>query len=156
MGWGESCWSHPGERSAGYTTIYDQLLEQMENLVHFERPQHEAKSVWESGVKPMIGKNEIDEIVRRIVEGVDPEKVILFGSYAYGEPDEDSDIDILVIKDMDMPRYRRVTEIRRHLRGMKIPIDIVVYTREEIEEFRGVKTAFINQIVEEGRVLYER
>jgi predicted nucleotidyltransferase len=104
----------------------------------------------------MIGKEEIEEIVRRIVEGVDPEKVILFGSYAYGEPDEDSDIDILVIKDMNMPRYRRVTEIKQYLRGMKIPIDIVVYTREEIEEFQGVKTSFINQIVEEGRVLYER
>ena len=104
----------------------------------------------------MIGKEEIEEIVRRIVEGVDPEKVILFGSYAYGEPDEDSDIDILVIKDMNMPRYRRGTEIKQYLRGMKIPIDIVVYTREEIEEFQGVKTSFINQIVEEGRVLYER
>ncbi len=107
-------------------------------------------------MKTMIGKEEIEEIVRRIVEGVDPEKVILFGSYAYGEPDEDSDIDILVIKDMNMPRYRRVTEIKQYLRGMKIPIDIVVYTREEIEEFQGVKTSFINQIVEEGRVLYER
>ncbi|NLJ24643.1 MAG: nucleotidyltransferase domain-containing protein [Firmicutes bacterium] len=104
----------------------------------------------------MISEEQIREIVERIVVGVDPDRVILFGSYAYGEPDEDSDLDLLVIKETSIPRYKRGREVRKHLRGMKIPIDIVVYTEDEIQEFYGVKTSFIAQITEEGRVLYER
>jgi predicted nucleotidyltransferase len=104
----------------------------------------------------LINEDLIHEIVRRIVAGVDPDKVILFGSYAYGQPDEDSDLDLLVIKEMDIPRYKRGREIRKHLRGMKVPIDIIVYTWDEIEEFKGVKTSFIAQIVKEGKTLYER
>lgn len=104
----------------------------------------------------MISEEQIHEIVERIVVGVNPDKVILFGSYAYGEPDEDSDLDLLVVKETSIPRYKRGREVRKHLRGVKIPIDIVVYTEDEIREFHGVKTSFIAQITREGRVLYER
>ncbi|NMB26277.1 MAG: nucleotidyltransferase domain-containing protein [Firmicutes bacterium] len=104
----------------------------------------------------MISEDQIHEVVGRIVAGVDPDKVILFGSYAYGEPNWDSDLDLLVIKETNKPRYRRGREVRKHLRGMKIPLDIVVYTQEEIREFEGVETSFIAQVVKQGRVLYER
>jgi len=102
----------------------------------------------------MITQSQINEVVDIIVKNVNPEKVILFGSYAYGEPQEDSDLDILVIKDTDDGRYRRTREIRRYLRGTKIPIDVVVYTRAEVEEWRETKSAFITQVIQNGRVLY--
>lgn len=102
----------------------------------------------------MITQNQIKEVVDIIVKNVNPEKVILFGSYAYGEPQEDSDLDILVIKDTDDDRYRRTREIRRYLRGTKIPIDVVVYTKEEVEEWRETKSAFITQVIRNGKVLY--
>lgn len=104
----------------------------------------------------LITEDQIHEVVGRIVAGVDPDKVILFGSYAYGKPNRDSDLDLLIIKETDKPRYKRGREVRKHLRGMKIPLDIVVYTQEEIREFAEVETSFIAQVVKEGRVLYER
>lgn len=102
----------------------------------------------------MITQDRIDEVVDRIVKNMQPEKIILFGSYAYGNPGEDSDLDILVIKEMDIPRHVRIREVKRHLRGIKIPVDLLVYTQKEIDEWKGIKTAFINDVVEKGRVLY--
>lgn len=104
----------------------------------------------------MITQEQIEEVVRRIVTNVNPEKVILFGSYAYGSPGEDSDLDILVIKDSTLPRHERVKGILRHLRGLKIPIDVVCYTPNEVEHWRETEAAFITQILRKGRVLYER
>lgn len=103
----------------------------------------------------MISQEQINDVVDIIVRNTKPEKVILFGSYAYGEPKEDSDLDILVIKDMDVDIYRCSGEIKRYLRGSKIPIDVVVYTKAEVEEWKDTKAAFITQVIENGRVLYE-
>jgi predicted nucleotidyltransferase len=102
----------------------------------------------------MITQNQINQVVDIIVKNIQPEKVILFGSYANGNPNEDSDLDLLVIKDTPEKRSRRGREIRKHLRGSKIPIDLLVYTPQEIEEWRDTKTAFITQVIEQGRVLY--
>jgi predicted nucleotidyltransferase len=102
----------------------------------------------------MITQNQINQVVDTIVKNIQPEKVILFGSYANGNPNEDSDLDLLVIKDMLEKRSRRGREIRKYLRGSKIPIDLLVYTPQEIEEWRDTKTAFITQVIDQGRVLY--
>lgn len=96
----------------------------------------------------------IDEIVKRVVEKVNPLKVILFGSYAYGSPSKDSDIDLLVIKDSSIPRHHRSKEIRSILRGMKVAVDIIVYTPEEIRKWEGIDTAFITGVLKKGKVLY--
>ncbi len=104
----------------------------------------------------MVTSQQIDEIIKRIVVNAQPEKIILFGSYAKGVPHAASDIDLLIIKDSALPRYKRGREIRKHLRGLKIPIDLIVYTNAEIKRWRKVKTAFINTVLETGRVLYER
>lgn len=96
----------------------------------------------------------IDEIVKRVVEKVNPLKVILFGSLAYGNPTQDSDIDLLVIKESSVPRHRRSKEIRSILRGMKVAVDIIVYTPEEVKKWEGIDTAFITGVVKKGKVLY--
>ena len=102
----------------------------------------------------MISQEKINEVINRIVKNVNPEKIILFGSYASGNPSEDSDLDILIVKEMRMPRYKRSREVKKHLRGMKIPIDVIVYTKKEIKKWEGTKTAFINQVIKQGKVLY--
>jgi len=102
----------------------------------------------------MISQERINEVVERIVKNVQPEKVILFGSYAYGNPTDDSDLDILVIKEMDIPRHERIRQVKKHLRGMKIPIDLLVYTPKEIDEWKGIEAAFINHVIEKGKILY--
>lgn len=103
----------------------------------------------------MITNQEIDEVVRLIVENVNPDKIVLFGSYAYGTPNEDSDLDLLIIKDTDVEKYKRGREVRKYLRGTKIPMDLLVYTTKEVEETKDDKTAFLYQILEKGMVLYE-
>ena len=55
----------------------------------------------------MISQEKINEAINRIVKNINPEKIILFGSYASGNPSEDSDLDILIIKEMRMPRYKK-------------------------------------------------
>ena len=102
----------------------------------------------------MISQEKINEVINRIVKNINPEKIILFGSYASGNPGEESDLDILIVKEMRMPRYKRSREVKKHLRGMKIPIDVIVYTKKEIKEWEGTKTAFINQAIKQGKVLY--
>ncbi|MFH0775308.1 MAG: nucleotidyltransferase domain-containing protein [bacterium] len=102
----------------------------------------------------MITEGQIDEIKGRIVENFKPEKIILFGSYAEGNFREDSDLDLLIIKESNIPRYKRGREVRKYLRGLKVPIDLIVYTKDEIQKWNNVKTAFITTVIEKGRVLY--
>jgi len=98
----------------------------------------------------------IAEIVRRIVEAAQPEKIILFGSRARGEARFGSDIDLLVIKQSDEPGYRRDAPLYVALAGLHSPIDVLVYTPEEIREWSAVPQAFVTTAIREGRVLYER
>jgi len=102
----------------------------------------------------MVTKQQIDEIVKRIADNYHPEKIVLFGSYAYGTPTEDSDLDLLIIKDTELPRRMRGREVRKHLRGMKIAVDLLVYTNQEVEEWRDVNTAFITTVMGKGKVLH--
>jgi predicted nucleotidyltransferase len=102
----------------------------------------------------MIDSQDIDKIVNLIITNVNPDKIILFGSYAYGDPNEDSDLDLLVIKDMKEEKYKRGREIRKYLRGTKVPMDLLVYTNQEIEKLTNDKNAFISHILEKGRVLH--
>jgi predicted nucleotidyltransferase len=97
----------------------------------------------------------LDEIVNRLVQGLHPERVILFGSHAYGEPTEDSDIDLLVIvSDSDEPRYRRAQKAYKALRGMAAPTEIVVLTRQEVERSSTVIVSMVYQALHKGKVLY--
>jgi len=103
-----------------------------------------------------VDESLLQEVVKRIVESVDPEKIILFGSYAYGEPHEGSDLDILVVMNSDLPRYKRSVPIYQALAGLLIPKDVLVYTPEEIEAWKDVPQAFITTILKKGRVIYEK
>jgi len=104
----------------------------------------------------MITQTQLDEIKKRIVENYKPLKIILFGSYANGKEREDSDLDLLVIKNSKLPRHKRARKIRKYLWGITdIPKDILVYTVSEIKEWEKTKEAFITKIVKNGKVLYE-
>lgn len=98
----------------------------------------------------------IQDIVQRIVSGYSPKKVILFGSYAYGEPDEDSDIDLLIIKDTNTNPIERWMEIKRLLRDptRRVSVSPLVYTGREIEDRLAIKDFFIQEVLERGETLY--
>lgn len=98
----------------------------------------------------------LEEIVRRIVEAVNPDSIILFGSYAYGHPPPGSDIDLLVIMPSSQPRWQRSVPIYDALRGLLIPKDVVVYTPDEVEEWSEVPLAFVTTAIRKGKVLHEK
>lgn len=106
----------------------------------------------------MIAKEKIDEIVKKIADSVRPEKIVLFGSYATGNPTKHSDLDIcIVVKNGNGKNRELAGEIRGNLLyGYLIPMDIIVYSTEEIEEWKNVEQAFPTEIMRKGKVLYER
>jgi predicted nucleotidyltransferase len=96
----------------------------------------------------------IQEIKNRIISGVHPDKIILFGSYAYGNPTTESDLDLLVIMPSEEPMHSRVTRIRKLVRDIHIPKDIIVYTPQEVEKWKDASVAFITSIIRKGKVIY--
>ena len=103
----------------------------------------------------MITTQEIERIKQLLIEVEKPQKIILFGSYAYGIPNEDSDIDVLVISQYKEPRRKRGLNARQALAKLLLPIDIVFYTQEEVEKMKEASLAFITSIIQKGKVIYE-
>jgi uncharacterized protein len=97
--------------------------------------------------------NALDEIVRRVVEVAEPERIILFGSVARGESRPDSDIDLLVVK-AGAHRRKLSQAIYRQLLGIGRSVDIVVVTPEDIERYRDAVGLVIRPALEEGRTIY--
>ena len=98
------------------------------------------------------------EIVRRIVEAADPERIILFGSRARRDHRPDSDLDILVIAESDEPRSVRSRKlyIATSSIARDVDADILVYTPDEVREWSSAPRAFVTTALREGRVLYEK
>ncbi len=95
------------------------------------------------------------EISSRISKTVSVEKIILFGSHAWGQPTEASDIDLFVIvPHSDQPAYRRARGIYRSLRGIGVPVDVVVQTHDEVERSKNVITSLTRKVLEDGMVLH--
>ena len=81
-------------------------------------------------------------------------KIILFGSYAYGNPGFDSDFDIAVIvKQSDLPQYKRSREGYSKLRGVGVQVELLIFTEEEIKRLKNVKTSLVSTILEKGSKL---
>ena len=100
-------------------------------------------------------KNEINKNVKVIVNNFRPEKIVLFGSYARGESGPDSDIDLLVVIDTKRSTLDLAVEISSKLRH-NFPLDIIVKTPHEIEKRLKFGDFFLKNIIENGKVLYER
>lgn len=95
------------------------------------------------------------EGIRRIASALNPDKIYLFGSHAWGVPTLDSDIDIFVIvKESDQPAYRRSREAYRSLRGLREPFEVIVRTISEVEKSKAVTSSLVKKILEQGKLLY--
>ena len=107
-------------------------------------------------VKDIKIKSTILTIIKKIKEEYKPEKIILYGSYAYGEPHEDSDIDLLIVKDTKERPIDRVVAVRRIIIDPKrlIPIETIVMTPSELKKRQVIGDQFLEEILSKGEVLY--
>lgn len=104
----------------------------------------------------MTATDLIEKMTQRIVERFHPQRVILFGSHARGDSRSESDFDLLIVAPSNEARWQRTVPVYRALAGMRVAKDIVWWTAEEIAEWQGVKSHFINTVLREGKVLYEK
>lgn len=100
----------------------------------------------------------IQNIIRRLIADYQPQQIILFGSLAYGEPDSDSDIDLLVVKDTSETPLERRLNVRRLVADpeRRIPFSPLVLTPDELAHRLDLGDAFYQEIVRRGKVLYVR
>jgi predicted nucleotidyltransferase len=104
----------------------------------------------------MIASTEIGNVVHRIADHFDPEKIILFGSYAHGQATEQSDLDLLVVASTNLPVRDRFRTIRRLLADFPIAFDVYLKTPEEFERWRSVVNHVVYYADKYGKVVYER
>lgn len=104
-----------------------------------------------------MGKYEakIPEIKEKIVKEFQPQKIILFGSYAWGTPTDDSDLDLFIIKESQERRIDRQRKLRKILWGSEVPMDFLVYTPKEVEKRLEIEDPFVSYILSKGKVLYQ-
>lgn len=101
-------------------------------------------------------KKKIQEIVDIILEVADPQKIVLFGSLARGKGKQDSDIDLLVIKEGDYHKGKLIEDIYMNLVGVGEAVDIMVVTPQQIERYRDTGSMVIKPAMDEGKVIYEK
>jgi len=101
-------------------------------------------------------KQVIERMVDKLAREYRPERVVLFGSYAYGTPDEESDIDLLIIKNTPEAFIDRWETVRRILSDPKrrTPLETLILTPEEVSQRLEIGDQFIMEILEKGKVLY--
>ncbi len=101
----------------------------------------------------------LPQAIERIVSELKPEKIILFGSYAYGNPTQDSDVDLLIIMETNGKNKEMYRAASMLLYPRQFPVDIIIKTPKEVEDaLKGGKdnSFFIREIVKKGKVLYDR
>jgi predicted nucleotidyltransferase len=108
-----------------------------------------------AGLKVSVGKS-LRPAILKIVSELKPEKVILFGSYAYGTPNPHSDVDLLVVMKTRSSLKDRSWAVSRLLIPRPFPVDILVKTPKEVEKALASGDFFIKEILTRGKVLYDR
>lgn len=105
---------------------------------------------------PEVTEELLDEMVKKIVSHFYPEKIILFGSHAWGMPDIESDVDLLIIQESNLRPARRSAQISSACRPRGLSVDFLVKTPSEIKHQLQIGNPFLKRILEQGRILYAR
>ncbi len=104
--------------------------------------------------KGMLDQQTLDDIIRRIVEVAQPEKIILFGSAARGDMNRHSDVDLLIIKE-GADALELMGDIYMNLDGVGAAVDAVVVTPDDVEWYKDSHAVIVKPALQEGRVVYE-
>ena len=107
-----------------------------------------------------VTRETLGEMIRAIVEAVQPERIILFGSRARGEARPDSDVDLLVVESepfsVSRSRRKEMAKVCRALARYTFPIDILLYGRDELTRWERSANHIIGRALRDGEVLYDR
>lgn len=103
----------------------------------------------------MVAKERINEAIKILADAVHPMKIILFGSYAQGNPTENSDVDLLVIERKISSKLDEMVRLRRLLRPLRIPVDVLVYSEDEVREWGHLPGTTLYWALHEGKILHE-
>jgi len=106
--------------------------------------------------RTQVSMEAIQSLVNRIAELVKPQKIILFGSYAYGNPRPESDVDLLIVMESELTPNKQRLAIARALSPRPFPFDLLIYSPREIQERIPLGDWFLKEAVEKGKILYER
>ncbi len=98
---------------------------------------------------------DVRTVIEQVINRYDPEKIILFGSVSRGDFHEDSDVDLLIVKQTERRFIERISDVLS-LIDVNIPVEPLVYTPDEIIRLQAEKRDFILTILEEGKIVYER
>ena len=101
-----------------------------------------------------ISQKAIDQVVQQIVEKFKPQKIILFGSYARGNPRPESDVDMLVVMDTSLREVQQSIQICQQIE-YRFGLDLIVHTPKHLDERLKMKDWFLRDVLKEGKVLYE-
>jgi predicted nucleotidyltransferase len=101
-----------------------------------------------------IPQEAIDQVVEQIVEKFKPQKIILFGSYARGEPRPESDVDLLVIMDTPIKEVQQAIQICQQIE-YRFGLDLIVHTSKHLAERVKMGDWFLRDVLKEGKVIYE-
>ena len=97
----------------------------------------------------------LEEAVERLKAEFQPEEIYLFGSHAWGTPDDDSDVDLMVIvPDSDERSIKRMQRAHRCLRGIGFAKDVLVPTRTQVDRYKHLRASLFHQVLAKGRKLY--
>jgi len=102
----------------------------------------------------MLSKTQIDSAVHLIAKNFNPEKVYLFGSYAQGRANDDSDLDIAVVLENDKSDFENICNIRMALLDLESPLDILVFKPKDFENKHNSAYSFVKQITNEGILVH--
>ena len=105
-------------------------------------------------VRKRIPNSVIRAVVRQIAEQFKPQKIILFGSYARGNPHPESDVDLLVVMNTPLKEWQQSLQIRRSL-GVLFGLDLIVYTPKRLAQRLKIGDSFLQDVMNEGRILHE-
>jgi predicted nucleotidyltransferase len=103
-----------------------------------------------------VSMQDIQKLANRIARQFRPERILLFGPYAYGKPGPDSDVDLLVVMNTTLTSREQRLEISRVLSPRPFPLDILVRTPQDLEKRHNLGDRFLQEIIDRGKVIYER
>lgn len=102
----------------------------------------------------MIDRKKILQVAETLAFEANAEYIILFGSYASGDANKNSDVDLMIVAESDLPRFKRTRNLYKAIRPYPFAMQLIVYTPEEIEKGKSSHVSFVSNVLKEGKKIY--